>query len=280
MSPSLAHDTERHSLLIISSSNPALLGRTFEMPPSDSLTVGRRVENTIVLDEGSISRRHARFELRGGIWWVVDLDSTNGVTVNDEPAGRTPLRCGDVVRVGDTLFKLVCASRLEDVFDDRQIFEISRVDGMTKLLNRRGFCEQLDAEIKRSRASGSPLALALFDLDRFKTINDNFGFLAGDHVLRELASLARSRLRPGDSLARYSGQVFVWLMPGTSLPEATALAEALREEIQAHAFTFEDSSMSLTISVGVALVDTTDPLAAADEKLHQAKSNGRNRVAS
>jgi len=283
MSPPKNHDDSLHQLIVIHSMKAELLGRSIKMLPADVLTVGRHTRNDIVLDSESASRRHARFELRAGRWWVVDLDSTNGLYVNDQQAQRAELKCGDRVHIGGTIFKLICHQ--EEIFDDRHIFERSPVDGLTGLSNRRTFREQLDLAEKRTLTLGASLALAFFDIDHFKKINDTFGHLAGDSVLRQLGSLAKGRQRPEDTFARYGGEEFVWLMPDTDLPQATNLAEAFRQEIEGHSFTFEAHTIPVTLSAGVSRLNhapTPGPtlLEQADQKLFEAKRSGRNRVLS
>jgi len=283
MSPPKNHNESLHQLVVIYTKMSEHLGRTIKMPPTDVLTVGRHAKSDIVLDSDSASRRHARFELRGGRWWVVDLDSTNGLYVNDQQTQRAELNCGDRVSIGGTIFKLICHQ--EEIFDDRHIYERSPVDGLTGLSNRRTFFGQLDLAEKRALTLGGSLTLAIFDIDHFKKINDTFGHLAGDQVLRQLASLARGRQRPEDTFARYGGEEFVWLMPDTDLQQATGLAEELRKEIEGHPFTFENHTIPVTISAGVSLLShspTQSPtlFEQADHKLHDAKNNGRNRVIS
>jgi two-component system cell cycle response regulator len=124
----------------------------------------------------------------------------------------------------------------------------------------------------------------MFDIDRFKTVNDSYGHLCGDFVLRELAERIRATVRKEDLFARYGGEEFAMVLVETSEPDAVVAAERLREMIANHQFRFETTPLKLTISVGVAtLTDDsdmtpTDLLRAADEKLYQAKRTGRNKV--
>ncbi len=123
----------------------------------------------------------------------------------------------------------------------------------------------------------------MFDIDFFKRINDQYGHLAGDYVLRELARVVQSRIRRDEVFARYGGEEFVIILPETSLDGATSLAENLRSRVEAHAFVFQNERIHVTISVGCALLAVDDKSAAelvqrADEKLYEAKRSGRNRV--
>ena len=269
-------------LVIIYSRDTKLLGRRYALGSSPAeITVGRHFENTIALDSDSVSRRHARFEKRADGWWVVDGSSTNGTFVNEEQVQGALLRHGDHVTVGDTIFKLVRADeqRADDSFIDIE-YSSSPVDGLTKAYNRRHLLEQIDRELQ---GAGRPLALVMFDLDHFKKVNDAYGHLAGDQVLREIASLTQQHVRPGDVFARYSGEEFALLLPGMDLQGAAALAEEIRAEIAAHVVTFEEHTISMTISLGVAQADedtriADDLIRPAVQKLYDAKRDGRNCV--
>jgi len=268
------------TLVVIYASDRKLVGHQYKLDPATVITVGRRGENTIMIDSNSISRCHARFEKRAEGWWVVDNDSTNGTFVNDERVPGARLRCGDRVSLGNTIFKFYCDQCGRPIDETR--YSITPIDGLTKAYNRRHLLEQLDAALQRPER---PLALVMFDLDHFKRLNDSFGHLAGDQVLREIASLMQQHARPGDVVARYSGEEFAWMLPGTNLQEAAALAETIRAAVAAHVVTFEEHTISLTLSAGVAQADENtcvarDLIRRADERLYQAKCDGRNRVIS
>jgi diguanylate cyclase (GGDEF)-like protein len=269
-------------LVIIYSRDTAQLGRRFVLDASPAgCTVGRGADNTVVLESETCSRRHARFERRGDEWWVIDERSTNGTYVNDEPVQSTPLRRGDHIKIGDTIFKYLAGTDVEAEFI-QTIGAIMVTDGLTKAHNRRYLTEQLEKELQRARRHRRPLALVMFDLDHFKRINDTFGHLAGDYVLREVAALVRGLL-PGDAVfARYGGEEFALLMPETDLPQAYALAEGIRAAIQAHPFQFDGERIPVTVSMGIALAGDAagveEFIKAADTKLYAAKQSGRNRV--
>ncbi|MDI1430854.1 diguanylate cyclase [Polyangium sorediatum] len=272
------------TLIVIYTRDRKLLGHPYKLDPAVTVvTVGRRAENTIPIDSEGVSRCHARFEKRAEGFWVVDNDSTNGTFVNDERVPEALLRCGDRVRVGNTIFKCCCAECGRMIDETR--YTTTPIDGLTKAYNRRHLIEQLDTTLRRTEPSEHPLALVLFDLDHFKRINDSFGHLAGDQVLREIASLTQQHVRPGDVFARYGGEEFAWMLPGTDLAGAVALAETIRAAVAAHVVTFEEHTISLTLSAGVAQADektcfASDLIRAADERLYQAKHDGRNRVRS
>jgi diguanylate cyclase (GGDEF)-like protein len=144
----------------------------------------------------------------------------------------------------------------------------------------------LEAEWRRARRSGSTLAVAIVDVDRFKQFNDLLGHQAGDGCLQRVATtLAASSCRAGDLVARYGGEEFAVLLPATDLSAARKLAEDMRRDIEALQIPSGDGKRLVTVSVGVAaadatLEDTQEALVArADRALYRAKSEGRNRIA-
>jgi diguanylate cyclase (GGDEF)-like protein len=269
------------SLVIVYTKEEGLLGRCYKLPLSTmELTVGRRKGSTIELSRDGVSRRHARFEMRKGRWWVVDLDSTNGLYVEGDLVKEALLRVGDKVTIGGTVLKVV--SHYHEWIDDRH-FVSSPIDGLTKTHSKRYFMEQLRIELARVRPPDLRLTMVLIDLDHFKRVNDTWGHLTGDHLLREIGLLGKTHTPPGATFARYGGEEFAWLLPGTDLPAATALAEGFRAAVEARAFTFDGHTIPMTISAGVAQATGTpctpeDLILATHEKLHAAKREGRNRV--
>src|SRR5205823_4926992 len=132
------------------------------------------------------------------------------------------------------------------------IFSLTIVDALTEVHNRRYLIEFLGRELARSARYQRPVALVLIDVDRFKAINDQFGHLAGDATLRELAALLRPSARPGDLLARYGGEEFALALVETSLDTAVAAAEDIRRRVLGHTFRYNDKTYTLTVSLGVA----------------------------
>ncbi|MDQ3035246.1 MAG: GGDEF domain-containing protein [Myxococcota bacterium] len=267
-------------LVVIYSSDPRQFGKRYVLE-KDTLTIGRGQENVIVLDNDSVSRRHCRIERRNTFWYVVDLESTNGTYVNDDLVKEYQLRRGDQVKVGDTIMKYLSGADVEAQYHET-IYRMTIVDGLTGAHNKRYLLETLEREIPRSRRHARALAAVMFDIDHFKKINDTYGHLAGDYVLKEIATLVKSRLRPDDIFARYGGEEFCALLPETPVAGAGAIAEDLRRRIAERRFVFETEAIPVTVSLGAAELgsemDVTGFLKAADEKLYEAKRGGRNRV--
>ncbi len=270
-------------LVVIYTSEPGLLGKRFVLDRSP-LRVGRGTDNHIVLEGDSVSRRHAHFERRGNAWFVVDDGSTNGTYLNEEQiAHDAGLNNGDRIKVGPTILKFLSGLDAEAKYHE-EIYRMTIVDGLTQIHNKRYLFEALEKELIRARRYERELSLAIFDIDFFKRINDQFGHLAGDHVLRELARVVQDRIRRDEVFARYGGEEFVIVVPETGLTGARNLAENLRERVEKHVFIFQGERIPVTISIGCAQLskdDRTGPdlIQRADEKLYEAKRAGRNRVA-
>jgi two-component system cell cycle response regulator len=155
-------------------------------------------------------------------------------------------------------------------------------DGLTGLLNRNSILEKLDEEVSRAGRANSPVSVLMADLDRFKSINDTYGHLAGDAVLREAARRMKATARAYDAVGRYGGEEFLIVLPGCGTADAWRHAERLRDAIADEPFQLEDRDLQVTCSFGLASTDSTAPaqlVKRADEALYQAKAEGRNRVA-
>lgn len=158
-------------------------------------------------------------------------------------------------------------------------------DPLTGLWNRRAIFEILGREIARSQRQGTPVAVILADVDRFKYINDTYGHIEGDEVLSEIARRMASRLRSYDSIGRFGGEEFMVVAPECHAASPGTLAERIRATIEENPVRLGDRDLSVTLSLGVAVsgsgrADLQDALLrAADAALYRAKEEGRNRVA-
>ncbi|SEG83665.1 GGDEF domain-containing protein [Marinobacterium lutimaris] len=158
----------------------------------------------------------------------------------------------------------------------------ARTDPLTGMPNRAAYDDRIAAELQRWDRYSTAFSVAVIDLDRFKTINDQFGHLAGDKVLRLVARVLQKNIRSSDFIARYGGEEFVVLFPSTGLEDARAASEKLCEAVAASPFNFRGEPVRVTISLGVAEVhvgDLSESLfSRADAALYQAKERGRNQV--
>ena len=170
-----------------------------------------------------------------------------------------------------------------------ELLELSRTDGLTGLINRRHFDERLHAEFARAMRYQSPLSCFLLDIDHFKKVNDTWGHPFGDHVLREVAQVAKKALRDVDVLGRYGGEELIALLPETGPEEAAAAAERVRYGVETLKLTAdadggEKERVRCTASIGVATfpqgnMQTAERLVqTADDCLYAAKQGGRNQV--
>jgi len=161
--------------------------------------------------------------------------------------------------------------------------ELSTIDALTKIQNRRSFDERLNMELDRTRRYEVPCALVMIDLDRFKIVNDRHGHLAGDQVLQHVAALLEAGKRSGDLIARYGGEELAAILPHTEAADAAAWAERARARIESEATRFHGEAIVVTASFGVASASprAEDParlIEAADRALYATKQRGGNAV--
>ncbi|NTW57640.1 MAG: diguanylate cyclase [Nitrospirae bacterium] len=179
------------------------------------------------------------------------------------------------------LFAWKLVVRLEDV--QERLKHLAVTDELTELKNRRYIMEQVEREYQRAVRTGTPLSLVLIDIDHFKKVNDTFGHAFGDAVLKAVARDMRESLRTYDLLGRIGGEEFLIASPGSTLEEAAALAERIKEKIREKTIANKDHSISVTVSAGVTSLSGQDMqadsmLARVDDALYQAKQGGRDRV--
>ncbi len=249
---------------------------------SKPVIIGRDEGLGITLAEDAVSRNHAKIRFGERGVYIEDLGSTNGTFVNDRGTSSARLKHGDLIKIGATILKYIESSNIEAAYYE-EIYRVMIIDGLTGAYNRRYLEETLERELARARRHGRPLSLAMFDIDHFKKINDRFGHLTGDYVLRDLGAIVRGRVRQEEVFARYGGEEFVVMLPETGLRHALLFAEALRSLLERHDFVFDDQRIPVTVSVGVAEFEPNmrnhlELLAAADRKLYDAKDGGRNCV--
>ena len=249
------------------------------------VTCGRSPENTITLEFNGISRAHFKISDTGdNVHSIQDTGSRNGTYVNNKKV-ETPqiLEKGDIVKMGAIALKYLPKGDTERLTYDKLNLE-ANTDGHTGCYNKTYFNNKIDLEVKKSKVTGSPLSLIIFDLDHFKNLNDNFGHDAGDYVLKELAELIRKNgSREQDTFARYGGEEFVILLPNTNLKKSFEIAERLRKLIEEHDFIYEEKVLPVTASIGLAdyrqgVATGTDLFKRADSAVYKSKDNGRNQV--
>ncbi len=252
-----------------------------------TLTVGRDAGCDIPLVGSGISRNHCRIERRPGTTFIVtDLNSTNGIFINGCKRKVHELVDGDLIKLGPYTVLKYGVENTADVRTRIRQYEQSIHDDLTGLYNRRYFDSRFRHELAYAKRHGDPLSVILFDLDRFKDINDDYGHAAGDFVIRRLAERLSGHLRSEDILARYGGEEFAIILRGHNEEQSYMTAERVRTFVEALAFPLGEGQRSLTISLGTSTLRPDGPstaddiVAEADENLYKAKTQGRNRTVS
>ena len=247
------------------------------------IVVGRSEDADLCIPHSSVSRRHCEFWKDGDTYRVRDLHATNPTRVNDIAVEESVLEDGDHIAIGECLLKFISPTSVEARYH-AEMQQQATTDAHTELPNRRHFVETVDKEITRSLRLGLPLAMCIVDIDHFKKINDQFGHIAGDDALRQMALILRGFVRSGDIAARIGGEEFAVVLPETTAEDAAAtFAETLREAIAQATFTLHGEVRKITVSVGIAGMcpgrETRSTLMhAADAALYRAKDEGRNCV--
>jgi diguanylate cyclase (GGDEF)-like protein len=255
---------------------------------TEETTLGRSSENTFPLEDMTVSRRHAtvRMDARGLVT-LSDEGSTNGTFLNGHridagyPFG---VEEGDRIQLGNGIvLKLVRLDSSDEHFQ-QEMFERTVRDGLTGVYNRSYFLNQVGGLSTRYAAQGIGLAILMVDADHFKRINDRYGHLVGDIVLREVSAVIRESTRAEDLVARYGGEEFIVALPCSSPDLATERAERVRLNVGTRRIRAGGSEVRVTVSIGLAYGSPEWPvrplslIEAADEALYQAKADGRNCV--
>jgi diguanylate cyclase (GGDEF)-like protein len=270
------------ALVVLHAREKRLQGERFVLG-SGPVRMGRMPDNDIVLDDVAVSRRHARLERRTSGWTLMDVGSRNGTFWNEqEICGAVTLASGDRIKAGSTIFKYLAGEDAEAQFFE-EICRLQVTDNLTQVHSRKYLDDELEREFWRARRHHRPLCLVVFDVDRFKRVNDEHGHLAGDTALRDVAALVAGRVRKSDTVARYGGDEFCILMPETELGDAVGLAGELCERIAAQPHAFRDTRFGVTSSFGIAQLtgydaNPSEVFRRADEALLEAKRAGGNCV--
>ncbi|MGE5049012.1 MAG: diguanylate cyclase [Deltaproteobacteria bacterium] len=262
------------------------VGELHRLTPDLVTVIGRGDADLRVRDDG-VSRRHCSIQPRGRGALLVDLGSANGTFVDGERVGEKLLSNDDRFQIGtSTTFKFSIADELEAAVQ-RKLVDAALREPLTGLYSRRHFQERFAAEVAVAHRHGRPLSLLLVDVDHFKRVNDRYGHLAGDEVLKTVARALSQGIRIEDILARFGGEEFVVLAREADATAAMALAERLRQLVEVAQTLWESGDevpigIPVTVSVGVAQLgpdqNERDLFQSADGATYQAKEQGRNRV--
>lgn len=270
-------------LIVIHGQN---LGKRYNID-DEKLVLGRSDDADIKIMDGNVSRKHAEVVAEGDKIIIHDLDSTNGTFVNTERLKKAILKDGNLILIGNTILKFISRGNIENAYHE-EIYNLATLDTQTQAYNKRYFLERLNGEFSRSKRYKRDLSLTILDFDHFKRVNDTYGHLAGDFVLKRAASLILRNLRKEDVLGRYGGEEFAIILPETKESNCFNIADKMRVMIEKSEFEYGKKKIPVTISMGIAFYNGNsekistynDLIEAADLSLYEAKNSGRNRVVS
>ena len=258
----------------------------FKQIPLETGTVilGRGQDAGIRLDDELVSRKHCSITFDGKSVIVKDLGSTNGTYVDGQPVNELVLEPDNRLQIGKMVLKIDFKDQNEEAFD-RELFEAATMDPLTRISNRRTFFDRGLGELALARRNNFYVHTIMVDADHFKQVNDTWGHQCGDMVLKEIARILKDEKRESDLLARYGGEEFVLLLGGIGVADAKKSAERLRAAVERHRFSWKDTIIPVTISLGLAsrqgenIGKIEDLIAECDHLLYIAKESGRNQVA-
>jgi diguanylate cyclase (GGDEF)-like protein len=280
LSPRVIEGEKRPYLMVIGGAPIGELHRIVKK----RTTIGRSPSADVqIVDEG-ISREHVEILVDGDRVVVRDLGSTNGTFRNGERVGVTDVVDGDKISIGSTTILKFTYKDGIDLAYEQQLYRTATLDGLTHALKREFFLERLESEVAFAVRHSVPVALILWDLDKFKQVNDQHGHPAGDRVLAATARIVAGSIRREDVFGRYGGEEFGLACRGMQHDVAKLIADRLRRSIADTAVDIGPTSLHVTASFGVAtcpspgIAQPSQLVAAADAALYRAKASGRNRV--
>jgi two-component system cell cycle response regulator len=262
-------------------------GRVMAVGDTVVLKIGRAPDCGLRFDDASVSSAHANLACIGGQHVFSDARSTNGSYVNDVRVTEPViLKDGDRIQLGSSTFLRFSLVDPEEENALRRVYEAALRDGLTGVYNRKHLEERLDAEVSFALRHDTHLSVVMIDVDFFKRVNDTYGHLGGDAVLKTVAGILGTGLRAEDIVARYGGEEFTIVARNIDVARACALAERLRYAIAQTVVPFNGHQIRVTSSAGVASLaccppdkrDRTTLVGIADKRLYRAKETGRDRV--
>lgn len=261
-----------------------MVGRVVRLKLNENMRAGRVRSCEIYFNCSNISREHASFKVNGsGETTVIDMGSTNGTLVNGKRITERILRDGDRISMGNVILRYSLKDNLE--FDLQQdLYHKATRDPLTGAFNKRYFMEVFQKEFSYHRRHDKPLSLIMIDLDDFKRLNDTYGHLNGDIVLKSLATEVIACLREEDIFARFGGEEFVAIFRYTPRQNAITVASKLLEMIQGMLFTSKNLEFTVSATIGVSTLEEKNfdsveqMLMQADQNLYIGKSQGKNQV--
>lgn len=243
-------------------------------------SMGKNIPAIIVTGSGNENIAVKSMKL-GALDYIVKGKET---IKNLAPTCKEALRRFNAEEENRRLFGELQSLNTELVEANRKLDDLSKIDDLTGIYNRRYLMDSLSYELWRCMRYRCPLSFAIFDIDHFKNVNDTYGHLTGDLVLRQFASLLRAELRKTDVLGRYGGEEFGVILVGTPIAKGIMSADRVRESVSKANFGPKQTPIQMTVSAGVSCLTEGLTIEAlldeADKSLYEAKRTGRNRVVS
>lgn len=264
-------------------------GKLIRLEGLETLSIGRSQNCSLILHDNSCSRKHAILHIdHQNTVTLEDNNSTNGSKINDKKIHKpTPLNDGDMLSFGDNSRMKFSYSLEKDAEHQMDVYHRATRDTLTNAFNRRRFEEVLTRELAFvERGQGlEGLGLIVFDVDHFKKINDSFGHLGGDQVLKDIGRKIPELIRKEDIFARIGGEEFSVLTRSEGLEGLKNLGERIRKAFEESFSIFDNKEIRFTVSIGISYltpkqgtISKENFFKLSDEALYEAKSKGRNRV--
>ena len=272
-------DQRKFYLIIVDGDN---VGKIYPLDKK-TITIGRSDEFDIQLTDSSCSREQAIIEFNDNNNPVLkDLESTNGTFVNGSKISETNIEDGDKILFGfSSVFKFAIQDSLEAKFQ-MNLYESSTHDHLTGAFNKKYFLDTLSKEFSYSLRQNNSLGLLMLDIDFFKKVNDTYGHIVGDIVLKEVVKRIKNNLRNEDILCRYGGDEFAVIFRDFKSGFVKTTAERIRLFFDGRPINCKDHKINISVSIGTATIDneniTTpeDMTELADANLYKAKNSGGN----
>lgn len=247
-----------------------------------SLLIGRDPDADLMLTDALVSWHHARIEDRGDSWALIDLESTNGLTVNGEARREHMLSSNDQIVIGGTSLSFELQDAVKQAFNE-SVEHMLNIDDLSGLYVRRKFDSELERLVNTARQLKQGLILLVMDLDGVKKINDTHGHLFGAYVIGEAGRVIGRTLQGSGVACRFGGDEYLAALPDLDIASGVEVGETILQAIAAHTFVKDGIPLRPGISIGVAAFpeDASDAKAlfeAADKALYRAKQSGKNRV--
>ena len=241
---------EYPAVLVMLSGPKDLIGMSWTLN-KPIVGVGRSTRlNEISIPYESLSKSHFQILKEGKSFYVLDLKSTNKTYLDDsliEPYTKTPLKNNSYIKASSLIFKFLDRGNIE-AFSSQEILSKAQTDSLTGIGNRQLLKVKGPEYFLNKKVS---LSVIVFDVDDFKSINDSWGHLAGDYVLKSLSKCVLKLIREGDLFIRYGGDEFCLLTPN-SFSSALRIADRIQQEVLAHSFNFKSQKISVDVSIGLA----------------------------